>query len=148
MPMPWSGVPTPESSHDWPGRKWPGRLFPTIKITFREHGVKSAPRLRAEMITFTGGKKMSGTTDATHVQVRDNIGGDQIRSIVERVERLHAARADIASDIKDVFAEARSNGFDTKALQHVIKLRAQDPGKRQEFQTVVELYADALGVTL
>ncbi len=94
---------------------------------------------------------MSGTTDAlagAQAQVHDNVGASQIRSIVERVERLHEERAAIASDIKDVYAEAKANGFDTKALQHVIKLRAQDAGKRAEFQTIVELYADALGVTL
>ena len=78
----------------------------------------------------------------------DNVGADQIRSIVERVERLHEERAAIAADIKDIYAEAKGNGFDVKALQHVIKLRAQDPAKRQEFQTIVELYADALGVQI
>jgi uncharacterized protein (UPF0335 family) len=74
------------------------------------------------------------------------IAADQLRSIVERVERLHEERAALGADIKDVFAEARSNGFDVPALKAVIAKRRKDAAELDEFQTMVELYEHALGM--
>lgn len=76
----------------------------------------------------------------------DSVAADQIRAFVERVERLHEERKSIADDIKEVYAEAKGNGFDIPALKHVIKLRAQDEADRMEFEAVVDLYMAALGV--
>lgn len=69
----------------------------------------------------------------------------QLRSLVERVERLEQEKAEIADQIKEVFAEARGNGFDVKVLRSVIRLRKQDRAKRQEEEAVRELYLSALG---
>lgn len=71
---------------------------------------------------------------------------DQLRSIIERVERLTEEKQAIADDIKDVFAEAKGNGFDTKALRTVIKLRKQDANERAEQDAILELYLNALGM--
>lgn len=71
---------------------------------------------------------------------------DQLRSIVERVERLEEEKAGIASDIKDVFAEAKGNGFDVKALKAILKRRKQDRDKLAEHEAIVESYMAALGM--
>lgn len=69
----------------------------------------------------------------------------QIRSIVERVERLELEKAEVAEQIKEVFAEAKGNGFDVKILRKVIRLRKQDRAKRQEEEALTDLYLSALG---
>jgi uncharacterized protein (UPF0335 family) len=74
------------------------------------------------------------------------IAGEQLRAIIDRVERLHEERKAIGEDIKDIYSEARGNGFDCKVIQHLIKLRAQDPSERDEFDTMVEVYARAIGM--
>lgn len=70
----------------------------------------------------------------------------QLRSIVERVERLEEEKKAIADDIKDVFAEAKANGYDNRALRHIIKLRKQDKTARDEFEAIVDTYMVALGM--
>lgn len=69
----------------------------------------------------------------------------QIRSIIERVERLEAEKAEISEQIKEVFTEAKGNGFDVKALKKVIKLRKIDRAKRQEEDAILDLYLVAVG---
>lgn len=70
----------------------------------------------------------------------------QLRSIIERIERLNEEIKDLMNDKRDVFAEARSNGFDAKAIKAVVHIRAQDPGERQEQDTIVNTYLTALGM--
>ena len=70
----------------------------------------------------------------------------QLRSIVERIERLEEEKAAIASDIKDVFAEAKGTGFDVKALRRVIRLRKQDMNERREEEAILATYMNALGM--
>jgi uncharacterized protein (UPF0335 family) len=62
------------------------------------------------------------------------------KELVERIERLETEKADIASDIKDIYAEAKSKGHDTKVLRAVIKRRKQDAAKHEEFETSVDTY--------
>jgi len=71
---------------------------------------------------------------------------DQLKSIVERVERLEAEKKAIADDISDVFAEAKANGFDTKVPRRVIALRKLDRTTRQEQESILDLYLHALGM--
>lgn len=75
------------------------------------------------------------------------VAGEGLRQFMERIERLTEEKASIAGDIKDVFAEAKGQGYDTKAMREVLKIRAQDPDARQEHLAFVRLYADALGLT-
>jgi uncharacterized protein (UPF0335 family) len=78
-----------------------------------------------------------------------NTGGvaqDQLRSVVERIERLEEEKAAIANDIKEVYAEAKGNGFDTRTLRQVIRLRKQDKAERQEQEAILDLYMSALGM--
>jgi uncharacterized protein (UPF0335 family) len=71
---------------------------------------------------------------------------DQLKSIIERIERLEEDKASIAQDIKDVYAESKGNGFDIKALRTIIRLRKQDPHERQEEESILETYMQALGM--
>lgn len=72
---------------------------------------------------------------------------EQLRSIVERVERLNEEKAGLQSDIKDIFTEARGNGFDVKALRSIIRIRAEDPNKRAQREAILETYMQTLGMT-
>lgn len=74
------------------------------------------------------------------------IAASQLKSIVERIERLTEEKKAIADDIKDVFAEAKGNGFDTKVIRQIIKIRAQDANEREEHEAILELYKAALGI--
>jgi len=71
---------------------------------------------------------------------------DQLKAVVERIERLEEEKKAIADDIRDVYAEAKGNGYDTKALRTVIRLRKQDKAERQEQEAVLETYMHALGM--
>lgn len=74
------------------------------------------------------------------------IAAAQLKSIVERIERLEEEKKAIADDIKDVYAEAKANGFDTKILRAIIRLRKQDPAEREEQEAILDLYKAALGI--
>jgi uncharacterized protein (UPF0335 family) len=74
------------------------------------------------------------------------IAADQLRSIVERIERMEEEKAGNASDIKDIFAEAKGNGYDVKTLRKVIKLRAMDASERDEAEHLLHTYCVALGM--
>ncbi|MEZ5799641.1 MAG: DUF2312 domain-containing protein [Nitratireductor sp.] len=74
------------------------------------------------------------------------VAEDQLKSIVERIERLEEEKKAIAEDIKEVFGEAKANGFDTKVLRVVLRIRKQDLAERQEQDAVRDLYMQALGM--
>ncbi|NRG17312.1 DUF2312 domain-containing protein [Rhizobiales bacterium] len=74
------------------------------------------------------------------------VAGDQLRAFVERIERLEEEKKVIADDIKDVYAEAKGNGFDVKILRKVISLRKKKPEEREEEDAVLDLYMHALGM--
>ena len=71
---------------------------------------------------------------------------DQLRAFVTRIERLEEEKAALATDLREVYAEAKGNGFDVKALRTVIRLRKQDENKRREEEAVLTTYLHALGM--
>jgi uncharacterized protein (UPF0335 family) len=71
---------------------------------------------------------------------------DQLRTIVERIERLEEEKQALADDIKEVYAEAKGNGFDAKVLRTVVRLRKQDSSERAEQEALLDLYMHALGM--
>ncbi len=71
---------------------------------------------------------------------------EQLKSFIERVERLEEEKKTIAEDIKDVFAEAKGTGFDVKALRAILKMRKEDANQRAEHEAIVDLYMQALGM--
>lgn len=74
------------------------------------------------------------------------IAAAQLRSIIERVERLEEEKKGLADDIRDIFAEAKGQGFDIKIIRQIIKLRKMDQSDRQEQETLLDLYKAALGM--
>lgn len=75
-----------------------------------------------------------------------NIAKDQLKAFVERIERLLEEKKVITDDIRDIYAEAKGNGFDTKALRAVVRLRAQDENERKDHEATLETYKQALGM--
>ena len=74
------------------------------------------------------------------------IAADRLRSLIERIERLEEERKSLGSDIKDIYAEAKSAGFDVKVLRQVIRIRAQEPAEVEEQETLLDVYRRALGM--
>lgn len=74
------------------------------------------------------------------------IAADRLRSIIERVERLEEERKGLAGDIKDIFTEAKSAGFDVKVLRQIIRIRKQEPSEVEEQETLLDIYRRALGM--
>lgn len=70
----------------------------------------------------------------------------QLKSIIERIERLEEEKKALSDDIKDVYGEAKANGFDTKVLRKIVSLRKQDRDERMEQEAILELYLQALGM--
>lgn len=70
----------------------------------------------------------------------------QLKALIERVERLEEEKKQLAEDIKDVYAEAKANGFDTKILRKIVSLRRQDANERREQEELLETYLRALGM--
>ena len=80
------------------------------------------------------------------MSVEDSVAQDQLRAFVERIERMEEEKAAIAGDIKEIYAEAKGNGFDTKILRKIVAIRKQDANERMEQEAVLELYLAALGM--
>ncbi len=75
------------------------------------------------------------------------IAADRLRSFIERIERLEEEKAALAGDIREVFAEAKSNGFDTKIMRQVVRLRKMENADREEQEMLLDLYKRALGMS-
>jgi uncharacterized protein (UPF0335 family) len=76
---------------------------------------------------------------------KTNFARDQLRSVIERIENLEKEKAELASDIKEVFAEARGNGFDVKIIRKVLRIRKQDAAERSTEEEMIDLYLSAVG---
>lgn len=75
-----------------------------------------------------------------------NVAADQLRLLIERVERLESEAQGIKDDIKDVYLEAKSTGFDPKIIRQIIRLRKMNPHDRQEMEAILQTYLEALGM--
>ncbi len=76
------------------------------------------------------------------------IGAEQLRSYIERIERLEEEKAALTADIREVYAEAKGNGFDTKTMRQVVRLRKLDSADREEQEELLDLYKQALGLAV
>jgi uncharacterized protein (UPF0335 family) len=83
--------------------------------------------------------------DASQVDVLNSTAQTQLKTIVERIERLEEDKAGLLADLKEVYAEAKGEGFDVKIIRKVIRLRKADTAKRQEEEALIELYITAIG---
>ena len=83
--------------------------------------------------------------DSSSIDVLNSTAQTRLKTIIERIERLEEEKAGIANDIKEVFAEAKGEGFDVKILRKVVRIRKQDKAKRQEEEALLDLYLSAIG---
>lgn len=83
--------------------------------------------------------------DSSSPDLLTTAAGGQLKAIIERIERLEEDKAAIAADLKEVFAEAKGNGFDVKTLRKVLRIRKQDTARRQEEEALLDLYLSAIG---
>lgn len=74
------------------------------------------------------------------------IAADRLRSIIERIERMEEERKALSGDIKDIFTEAKSAGFEVKIIKQIIRIRKQDPADVEEQDTLLDIYRRALGI--
>lgn len=74
------------------------------------------------------------------------VAADQLKTIIERIERQEEEKKTISDDIRDIYAEAKGNGYDVKALRTIVHLRKQDSGERAEQEAILDLYKNALGM--
>jgi uncharacterized protein (UPF0335 family) len=125
---------------------WRRRPGPALR---NRHGLRnvfpSANPLRQREECF-----MSTATAATSVKEKTDpsarFAKDQLKAIVERIEHLEEEKKTISDDIRDVFAEAKGNGYDVKALRTVVRMRKQDKNERAEQEAILETYLHALGM--
>lgn len=77
---------------------------------------------------------------------KGGVAGKRLLSFLERIERLEEEKAELAEDIKDIYAEAKGTGFDVKTMRRIVKLRKMEPEKRREEDELLELYKSAVGM--
>jgi uncharacterized protein (UPF0335 family) len=80
------------------------------------------------------------------MEQQNGVAGDHLRSFVERIERLEEEKKNISDDIREVYAEAKGNGFDAKILRQIIRIRKLDKAERLEQEAILDLYMHALGM--
>lgn len=85
-------------------------------------------------------------SDETVVPAGDEVNAGHLQAFIERIERLEEEKSALGDDIKDIYSEAKGNGFDTKIMKRVIALRKLDRDERAEIETILELYLAALGM--
>ena len=83
--------------------------------------------------------------DSSSIEVLNSTAQTQLKTIVERIERLEEDKAAVSADLKEVYLEAKGNGFDVKILRKIVRLRKQDKAKRQEEDALLDLYLSAIG---
>jgi len=83
--------------------------------------------------------------DSSSLETLNTTAQGKLKSLVERIERLEEDKAAVASDLKEVYAEAKGEGFDTRILRKVVRLRKADAAKRQEEEALIDLYISAIG---
>jgi|SRR6516162_7123349 uncharacterized protein (UPF0335 family) len=88
----------------------------------------------------------TATAAAKDEQAAHRFAKDQLKAFVERIERLEEEKNAIADDVRDVYAEAKANGYDVKALRTVVRMRKQDVNERKEQEAILETYLHALGM--
>jgi len=93
-----------------------------------------------------GSKAISDPPSSAPERDVGGVSSGRLRSLVERIERLQEERKALGADIKDIFDEAKSAGFDVKALRQVIRMRTWEPAKLEEHEALVDLYRRALGM--
>lgn len=82
----------------------------------------------------------------SEASIGHNVAKEKIKAIIERIEKLEEEKKAISDDIKDIYSEAKGNGFDVKALRTIVRMRKQDADERAEQEAILEAYMHALGM--
>jgi uncharacterized protein (UPF0335 family) len=104
------------------------------------------PHARLARFRSSGGNTQEIKMADEITETSQTVAAGQLRAFIERVERLEEEKKTISDDIKEVYAEMKSTGFDTKAVRAIIRLRRQDQAERQEAEAILDLYKAALGM--
>src|SRR5690606_3460040 len=103
------------------------------------------PKRRVRAATSDGEPRPNEPQETVTTSAQ-TVAAGQLRSFIERIERLEEEKKTIADDIKEVIAEAKGTGFDTKAIRTLIRLRKMDQAEREEEESILDLYKAALGM--
>lgn len=110
-------------------------------------GTKMVPRPIDEVSAKKGKKKKIQPPDPINENTNDeSTAASQLRRFIERVERLEEEKAGISDDIRDVYSEAKSQGYDSKIMRQIVKLRKMEPHDRLEMEAILETYKTTLGL--
>jgi uncharacterized protein (UPF0335 family) len=91
-------------------------------------------------------RRIASTGDGEMSEIGHNsVDGGHLKSFIERIERMEEEKKAIAEDIKDIYAEAKGNGYDAKIMRKIVAMRKQDETKRREEEEILDLYLSALG---
>jgi uncharacterized protein (UPF0335 family) len=105
------------------------------------------PRGQGDIEDDTGLGRIAGNPESkAEGLLGKNVAGERLTSIINRVERLEEERKALASDIKDIFSEAKSAGFDVKVIRQLIRIRRQEPAEVEEQETLLDVYRRAIGM--
>ena len=85
-------------------------------------------------------------SEQTQAVSTDGVAAEKLKAFIERVERLETEKSELSGDIREIYAEAKGNGFDTKIMRIIVRLRRLDTADRREQDEITELYRRALGV--
>jgi uncharacterized protein (UPF0335 family) len=112
-----------------------------------KRGTTRPLRVREQRVSDTDVRDAKASRDRQEADPEvGGIAADRLRSIVERIERLEEERKALAGDIKDIFAEAKSAGFEVKVIKQIISIRKKEPAEVEEQETLLDLYRRALGM--
>jgi uncharacterized protein (UPF0335 family) len=111
----------------------------------------TAPRVTiefpsGEVLPFNGRRDERQAEAFTQEETGEGVAAEELKQFIERIERLEEEKKAIADDCKDVYAEAKGRGFDTKAIRSIVRLRAKEPHEREEEEAILELYKSAIGM--
>jgi uncharacterized protein (UPF0335 family) len=81
-----------------------------------------------------------------HILAEGSVAADELRLLIERIERLEEEKKGIADDVKDVYSEAKARGYDSKIMRQIVRLRKMETHDRQEMQAILDTYKAALGL--
>jgi uncharacterized protein (UPF0335 family) len=112
------------------------------------YGMRSNRKLQLFELMRGGRLACSSQAEGLMAEITgDNVAADELRQFIERIERMEEEKAAISADIKEIFAEAKGRGYDTKVLRQIVRIRKQDANERAEQEAILDLYMQAIGMS-
>ena len=130
----------------FPGKREPGDFYDPPAIRDVPQSARRAAARKATKAEPDNTGTAMFSAEETGEAAAQTVAAGQLRAFIERIERLEEDKKALADDIREVFAEAKGNGFDTKAMRTLIRLRKLDSAERQQQEAILDLYKAALGM--